>query len=275
MKKNTIFLLLVLVSLSLTAQKKPSIKGNKLVSEISRVIPEKFNALEVDDGLEITLEQGSDSRYHLITDDNLVDIVKISVRDSILHIYTTHKINSSKKLEISLTVAALEHIILKNDAKVKGKGRLDSDRMYLSAYNSSGFDLDLKADDITVSMHRNSGGKLKCHSENLTINMNDRSDLKANASVDIIRVTLNKSAQLNLDGDGEYGAFNLKDSSELDARGMKVQAADLYTSNTSDVYVHARKNLELYAQGKSNIYVYGNPQVDVKGLTDKSKIIKK
>ena len=43
----------------------------------------------------------------------------------------------------------------------------------------------------------------------------------------------------------------------------------------ADVYVYAGKDLELFAEGKSNIYVYGDPKIEVKGLTDKSKIIKK
>ena len=208
-------------------------------------------------------------------DENLVDIIQFTVKDSILKVFTTNKIVSSKKLEISISVKMLEHIILKNDAKVTGEGEFSSEKLYLSAYNSSKFDLHINAPDVTVSLHRNAGGKLKIKSENATFLANDRTDLKASVIADKVRVTLTKSAQINLDGDTKYAAFNLKDSSKLNARKMKATSADLYTSNSSDVYVYASRNLELYAQGKSNVYVYGNPKMEIKGLTDKSKIIKK
>ena len=273
--KKIVLGIILLFSVVAVAQKKPKIKGNKIVTEINKDILESFNAVEIDDALEVNLVQGNKSSYRLKTDENLIDIIQFSIRDSILKVYSVNKIVSSKKLEIDLVVQEIEHLILKNNAKVKGEGKFKSDKLYLSAYNSSSFELDIEADDVTVTLHRNAGGKLKVRSENTTIMMNDRTDLKASVVADKVRVTLTKSAQLDLSGDADYAAFNLKDTSELDAEKMKISSVDLYTSNSSDVHVYANKNLELYAQGKSIVYVYGDAKLEVKGLTDKSKIIKK
>ena len=275
MKKSIVFVIVLLSSLTVFAQKKPKIKGNKEVVQVSKEIPQEFNALEIDDALEVTLTQGDRNFYALNIDSNLVDILQFSVTDSILKIYTTNTISSSKKLEISLTVTELEHLILKNDAKAKGEGKFTSEKFYLSGYNSSRVDMDINAEDVTITLQRDAGGKIKVKSENTTIVMNDRTDLKAYVVADKVRVTLNNSADLDLDGDADYAAFNLKKTANLNARKMKVSSADLYTSNNSDVYVNATRTLEVYAQGKSNVYVYGNPKVEIKGLTDKSKIIKK
>jgi hypothetical protein len=276
MKKQTIFFLAALITLSVTAQKKPKIKGNKEITQVIKEIPEEFNALEIDDALEVTLTPGSNNAYSLNIDSNLVDIIQFKVTDSILKIYTTNKITASKKLEINLTVVEIEHLILKNDAQVKGEGRFTADRFYLIGYNSSRVkDLDISADDVTITMQRDAGGDVKVKSENTTIVMNDRTDLKAYVVADKVRVTLNNSADLDLKGDADYAAFNLKKTATLNAKKMKVSSADLYTSNNSDVYVNATRNLEVYAQGKSNVYVYGNPELQIKGLTDKSKVIKK
>ncbi len=234
-----------------------------------------FNAVEIDDALEVTLGQSAQNGYTLTTDKNLQDIVQFTVKDSTLKIFTINKITSSKKLEINLDFVNLEQITLKNDAKIKGQGRFESDVMYINAYNSSKFELDIEAEEVIVTMQRNAGGKLMTRSTNTTIVMNDRTDLNASVQAEKITVSLTKSAQLELEGYSDAVAFNLKDSSELDARKMKATSADLYTSNNSDVYVYAGKNLELYAQGKSSIYVYGDPKMEIKGLTDKSKIIKK
>ena len=275
MKNITILILLIFVSTCTFAQKKPKIKGNKIVKELTREILVAFNAIEIDDNLEVNLRQGVKNEYAIQADENLLDVIQFSVKDSILKVYTTNKIVSSKKLNINLTVKQIEHLILKNDAKVIGEGEFTSDKFYLSGYNSSRFELHIKADDVTVTLHRNAGGKLNITSENSTFIANDRVDLKANVVADKIRVTLTKSAQITLNGDTKYAAYNLKDSSKLSAQKMKATSADLYTSNSSDVYVYASRNLELYAQGKSNVYVYGNPKMEIKGLTDKSKIIKK
>ena len=275
MKNSLVFVIVLFSGLTVFAQKKPKIKGNKEVTQVIKEISQEFNALEIDDALEVTLTQGDNNAYALNIDSNLVDILQFSVTDSILKIYTTNNITSSKKLEINLTVTELEHLILKNDAKVKGEGRFTSDKFYLSAYNSSRIDMDVSADDVTITLQRDAGGKIKVKSENTTIVMNDRTDLKAYVVADKVRVTLNNSADLDLNGDADYAAFNLKKTANLNAKKMKVSSADLYTSNNSDVYVNATRTLEVYAQGKSNVYVYGNPKVEVKGLTDKSKIIKK
>lgn len=275
MKKVILVAIAIVITTSVFAQKKPKIKGDKDVATTTHSFERGFNAIEIDDALEVSMRQSSQNGYTLTTDKNLQDIVQFTVRDSVLKIFTVNRITSSKKLEISLDFINLEHITLKNDAEVKGEGRFESNVMYIDAYNSSKFELDVKAEEVIVTMQRNTNGKLKTRSTNTTLIMTDRTDLDASVLSDKTTVTLTKSAQLDLEGDSETAAFNLKDSSELDAKKMKVTSVDLYTSNNSDVYVYAGKNLELYAQGKSNIYVYGDPKLEVKGLTDKSKIIKK
>ena len=276
MKKITLLLVCVLVSSVSFGQKKPKIKGDKNVTTVNNVLDADFNAIEVNDGLEVVINQTGQNSYSVTTDQNLQEIIQFNVTDSILKIYTLNKIVSKKKLEINLNVKEVKHLILKNDVQVSGQGQLKSSSvMYINAYNSSKIDLDVQADDVVVTLQRNAGGKLKADSRNTTIVMNDRTDLKATVIAKKARVTLTKSAQLDLRGDADFAAFNLKGSSNLNSRKMKVSSVDLYTSNSSDVYVHASKNLELYAQGKSKIYVYGDPKMEIKGLTDKSKIIKK
>ena len=273
--KILVLAVFVLFSFNAIAQKKIKIKGDKDVVTTTNTMEKGFNAIEIDDALEVGIKQGGVNSYTLTTDKNLQDVIKFSVNDSVLKIYTTREIKSSKKLEISLNFVNLEHITVKNDARIKGEGSFQTNVMYINAYNSSKIDLDVKADDVIVTLQRNAGGKLITNSTNTTIVMTDRTDLDAIVIADKTTVTLTKSAQLDLTGDSDMVAFNLKDASQLDAREMKTSSADLYTSNKTDVHVYAGKNLELYAQGKSIVYVYGNPKIEVKGLTDKSKIIKK
>ena len=276
MRKIVLLITITLVSLNMTyAQKKEKIKGDKNVTTVTNTFDKGFNAIEIDDALKVIMSQGNENKYALTTDENLQKVIKFTVKDSVLKIYTINNITSNKKLEINLEFINLEHITLKNDAKAEGEGVFESKVIYINAYNSSKFRLDVEAQEVIVSLQRNAGGKLKARSTNTTIVMNDRTDLDAIVIADKTTVTLTKSAQLDLEGDSESVAFNLKDASKLNAKDLKTSSADLYTSNSSDVHIYAGKNLELYAQGKSNVYVYGDPKIEIKGLTDKSKIIKK
>ncbi len=275
MKKLMLIVALLSFSISIFAQKKPKIKGNRIINEITKDISETFNTVEIDDELEVILNQSDQSGYYLKTDENLIDIVQFKVKDSILKIYTTNRIVRSRKLEISLNVKEIEHIILKNDAKVKSNKKLISEKLYISGYDSSYLDLNIKADDVRVTLYDKVRGKIKIKSENTTIIMNGKTDLKAYVVTDKIKVAMTKAAELNMDGDTDYASFDVKDSSKLKAKKMKTSSTDLNTYNSADAYVYAKRNLELYAQGKSIVYVYGNPELDVKTLTDKTKIIKK
>ncbi|CAM1333783.1 GIN domain-containing protein [Tenacibaculum aestuariivivum] len=275
MNKVNLLVVVLIFNLTCFSQKKEKIKGDKNVTTITKTISKGFNAVEVDDALELTIKQGGKNSYTITADNNLQDIIRFTVVDSILKINTINRITSSKKLEIGLMFKNLEHIIVKNDAQVEGEGSIESSIVRINAYDSSKFDFDIKATDIVVTMQKNTKGKLKGKSTNTTIIMNDRSDLEASVVADKTTVTLTKSAELKLEGNCDLVDFNLKDETELDARKMKVASADLYTSDGSEVFIYVDKKLDIYAKGKSTIYVYGDPKFNLKGLRDKSKIIKK
>ncbi len=262
-------------SICIFAQKKPKIKGNRVINEITKDIPETFNTIEIDDELKVTLNQSDQSGYYLRTDENLIDIVQFKVTDSVLKIYTTNRIVRSKKLEISLNVKEIEHIILRNDAKIKSDKKLISEKLFITGYDSSDLDLDVKADDVRITLYDKVKGKVKIKSENVAITVNGKTDLKAYLITNKIKVSMTEAAELDMDGDTDYASFDVKDSSKLKAKKMKTSSTDLNTYNSADVYVYAKRNLELYAQGKSIVYVYGNPELDIKTFTDRTKIIKK
>lgn len=273
--KNWVIAIVLLTTTFCFSQKKPKIEGSKNVVDTEANIKGSFNVLEVNDDFEVFLSQGSNNHYKLTADDNLANVVKIEVKDSVLKLYTDHKISSSKKFELYLTIEGLEHLIIKNDARVQTTTTIQSKKLYISGYNSSKFDLNIESEDLILNMHRNAGGKISVKSVNTTIAMNDRTDLKAEIDTDKLRTTLNNSAQLTVEGKTDHASINLKKTSELKAKKFTIGSADLYTSNSSDIDIKVRRNLEVYAQGKSKIYVYGDPNIEIKGLTDKSKIIKK
>ncbi len=273
--KKLILLICCLVSVVSIAQKKEKIKGSRNVVEISKEFPASFNTVEIDDGLEVDLRVSSLNSYKLEADDNLFEVIKLTVTDSVLKIYTTHKITSSKKIKLELTTDGLERIVLRNDASLDSKGQLTSNQLSLVAYNSSRFDLDVEATVVEVELHQNAGGELELKSDETTIKMYNRTDLEAEISTNNLTVNLEKDAELKLKGDAADAEYELKDATRLRAKNLKATNANLYIERSSEIELTTSRNLELYAKDKSRIYLYGNPKIKIKGLSDTTKLIKK
>ncbi|MFV8226835.1 GIN domain-containing protein [Christiangramia aquimixticola] len=263
-------------SLSAQAQKKEKIKGDKEVISVSEEIIKSFNKIEVSDNIELELQKGSRNAYILSADRNLIEEVDVRVLDETLKISTRSKITNSKKLHLFLTFENLEHIIASDDAKISNKGTLELDNLSLLASSSVRLDLDLRVlQNTEINLSGNSGGKLDLKSDHVLINMANRTDLKANLNANKLEVNLEKSASLKLDGNAEECNYNLKGSSNLNAKKLQSQRAVLNSKNNTDIYVNASKSIQVSAEGKSKVYVYGNPEIEVIGLTEKSRIIKK
>lgn len=274
MKKIILLLLLPIFGFTSFSQEKPKIIGDRNVTTTTHNIEEVFNAIEVDDGLKVELIQSMENSYTLTTDENLQDVIKFEVNEGVLRISSTSKITSREKLEIALTFNNLNDIDLKNGAVVFAEKRIETKSLRISAYNSSVFDLDIIADGdgVAVMMQDNAFGKLKARTENITLALSDDANLVADISTDKATVELMKSAKLNLDGNSDDVAFYAMDSSELDARKMKVSSAKLIVSDNAMVHVDAREHLDLEAKDKSNIFLYSVPDKEVKKITDSALI---
>ena len=275
MKKTLITILLFTISFATFSQKKPKIKGNRNVTEIRNEITATFSTLEVDDALRVNLHQGDQNEYHLETDENLIVIIQFKIQDDILKVYTTNKIVRSKKLNIDITVTDIDQIILRDHAQITIDKKLNTKGIIINAYDSSQFDVYLEADNVAITLYDKAKGILNIKSESTTLEMNDKTDIKGTIKTDKIKTSLIKSSRLKLDGNADVASFDLKGSSKLNAKKMKIASIDLNTANTTDVNIYARKELELDARDKSVVYIYGNPKLDVKNLTEASKIIKK
>ncbi len=274
MKKVVILLMSLTVSLSACAQKKPKIKGNKIVTDIFNSL-EDFNAVEIGDNLTVHIMQSGTNGYHLKADANLTDVVQFDILNGVLKIYTTHKITAYKDLEIALTFDELESITLKNDARLVSKNRLDFEGLDFQAHDESKYDLDVKVTNGQFKLYRSTKGELNLKGDYIDFYLDQNAFLKGEVIADKVIMNINDRADIDLDGDVNTLKLQTSGTSDVKAKKLKSTYAELNASNSSDIYVYASKELKLYAQGKSQIYVYGNPNIQIEGLNDKSQIIKK
>lgn len=273
MKKLLLIVAMFAVGLTF-AQKKEKIKGNKEVIEVYNNLP-AFSALEIADGLDVVLMQTGAAGYRLKTDSNLIDIIKIEVIDSVLKLYTTMQISSSKKLEINLTSSQLNSINLSHGASLESQNLLQSDSLKISTTNNSKYSLDLASGNLSINMNGNSNGKINYRGDNILMHLNESALIKGSVSTTNFDLNINDRADMNIEGNCENLNLIATGSTDIKAKDLNVTHAKINGSNNSDIYIYSNKDLSLYAKGKSNVYVYGNPKINVEGLSDKSQIIKK
>lgn len=276
--KTILILLLFFIGhpTSIEAQKKTKIKGDREVISTSGEIKEPFENIEISDNISVEIQNGPKNSYILTADQNLIEEVEIIVKNNTLKIFTKNKITNRKKLDLYLRLENINSLILNDDAILKNTGKFQANEIRISLHNSSKVDLDLEIEqNADFSFFNNSGGKLDLKADNILINMKDRTDLKGDLDCKELKVTLEKYAGLKINGEANNSIYTLEGSSNLDAKKLKTKNAVLNSKNSSDIYVHATKSIEINAEGKSKVFLYGKPEVKIIGLTDKSRIIKK
>ena len=275
MKKITLLLLLSIFSIVTFAQKKEKIKGDKNVTTITNSFEKRFTAIEISDNLKVTLTKSLQNSYTLTTDKNLHNIIQFAINEGVLRIYTTSNIVKSKELNILLSLNNLESIFLKDDAELRMDKAYDSNTITINAQNSSKFDIEAKANQATITMLNDAKGKLKLHADQIAITMTDKANLDADINTDDTKASLSSSAKLKLDGNSDKVSFTSIDSSELDAKRLKVSSANVSTKDKSELHIDARRNLSIDARDKSKVFVYSEPKIDIEKFTDRAEIIKR
>lgn len=271
--KYLIILFALTITINLYSQKKSKIKGDKEVVDVFKNI-ESFNEIELSDGLDVFLMQSSSSSYQISADSNLINVIKLEVIDSVLKVYTTNRIVSSKKAEVHINFRYLDRIII-NGSKAEGKNNFNFNDVKIEVFQNSSFDFDIKAESLVLFMNNSSNGKLKLKSKKSEILLNNNALVKGNIVSDSLKLTVNKRADMKIEGNVDKLDLIATGSSDIKAKNLSVKYANLNASNSSDIYINTSKELNVYAKGKSFIYVFGNPEIKINGLNDKSRIIKK
>ncbi len=274
MKIKYILLFIVATSFSCMAQKLEKIKGNKEVVDVYIEL-EPFTALEVSSGLEVSIKQSDEDGYHLETDSNLVDVIAFEVADGKLHIYAKNNILSSKRLNIDLDVSHLDMITLNDGAELNGINKIEATSLSIIALDNSSYKLDVSAEALKVIMNDNSKGDLALKGGTLSTILNGNSTLKGDMTINECNLEVNERSDFDMDGDVLDFKVTTTGSANIKASTLRAENVNIIASEDSELYVNATKKLVMYAQGKSTIYVFGNPEIQVDGFKDTSRLFKK
>ena len=266
--------MLLVLSIGYTyAQRKPKIKGNKDVVELSFSLPE-FNAIELNDDLDIVLERSSAIGYDLIADDNLVDILKFEVVDGTLVISSFYKITSKRKLEITVQFSELDAITIR-EGKVTMNDVASSDRFSVYVYGSAKAELNADAAVVSLQMEGNSSGRFNFETDSLSLDLRDRIDTRIYSTTSVANVRMQKNAGATLEGTADTLQLSMKGNTNLKAARFESAVVRADLDETPTVRLNAYRDFELYSKGSAKTYLYGNPKIVIHEFMDTSELLKR
>lgn len=270
--KNTVLLLTLLFCFQAFTQRKPKIKGTRNVVEVSEELS-PFNAIELNDDLEVFLERSAIESCVINADDNLIDVLKFKVVDSTLVITSFYKITAKKKLDIKVNYLGLNAITVR-DGKINMKDVISSDTLNIYTSDSARLVMNANADVMNIEMEGISSGDFNIVSNDLNITMKDRTDAGISAVSGKSTITMYKNSSAKIEGNTNALFTNLNEHSNLRADKFEGDSVVSFFAGSSKAKINARTNFQLTSKGSSKTTLYGDAKIEIVDFLDTSQLHK-
>ncbi|HLT50449.1 MAG TPA: DUF2807 domain-containing protein [Arenibacter sp.] len=271
--KRIILLVLLAVNVVAYAQRKPKIKGNRNVVEVREDL-QPFNAIQLEDNLEVYLQEGPTEGYVLEADDNLLEILKFRVADETLTISSFYNIRSKKKLRITVLYNRLNRIhIAAGTVLTTEKIRTDGLEVTISGMGRA--ELGVDAEMLDVKLEGNANGDFNMEGDSLNIEGRDKSSLKIYAVAETTTVQMAKNSSAFLEGYSKDLTIKMREQASLKAAKMEANTVTATVEGNTSTEIFAVDTLELNASGASKTYAYGSGKINLTEFLDTSELYKR
>ncbi|KPM31344.1 Hypothetical protein I595_2611 [Croceitalea dokdonensis DOKDO 023] len=255
------------------SQRKPKIKGNRAVTEEQDVLP-AFNAIALNDDIDVRLRKANTEGYQIVADDNLIDILKFEVLDSTLVISSYYTVTSKKKFEITIDFVEIEQIV-QNSGSIETEDFLGMDSFYLQLSGDAKFKARTKAFITTLDLEEKSFADLNMDTDSLQVKLNGRSDLKLYAVSGASNFSITGSGTADVQGSTEDLNGSFFEKARFKAEEFQAKNVGITIEDDADARVFATDTLYLESSGKGQTYFYGDAKIIVERFLNESQLIKK
>ena len=277
MKPKIYFSIIALIFSSsiLLAQKAEKIKGSRVVTSSVKEI-KSFNAIEVEDNLEINLEKGDKNEIKIEADDNLHDIINLNVQDEILIISTSKEAQSFKKLTVKITYTNdLNLVTAKDESVINAIQEIILDNITFKTFDRSKLFLNVNSKNFILQSNDKSKTELNLKGENTFIELSKNTSLKALINSTNLKCDLYQKATAALEGDANTTTLRLDNSAELNARNFNSKNTDISIEGSASCSLLAENTIVIDATDKTEIELYGSPKIEIRKLAGEAKLFKK
>ena len=279
---NTKFISLVILALftSITLGQS-KIKGNKNVTIIQTEI-NSFNKLVLGEKFTVSLIKDNVASIEIKTDENLHDVIKFNVSDSILRLKTTKRITSKKELEITVRYTeSLNEIELNDDAELNSVNAIDNSNVVLRLNDDAKANLNLRThtfkliNNNTSTLKLNARSRFNIDSKFVELELNESSSSEALITCDSIKLDMYQRAFAKIEGDVKFLKANTINSSNFIGKNLAVNYCEIIAEDSSDFEIQALDDIIIESSGSSEVFIYGDPKITINKFSDTARLYKK
>ena len=275
MKKITLVLALLLLTISGFSQKKEKLKGSKKVTLETKVVGD-FDTLEVTDNLEITIVKGDKCSIEIEADDNIHEALGITLNGTSLSLNMAKDLGGYKKFQVRVNyTTALRTIITRTESSVTALATIELDDITFKAFDYSKLVLNAKTKNFSLIANDKTRAQVNLKSDNAIIELSKGAETKVMITTGTLKVDLYQKTILEIDGDATDMKLRMSNDTKYRGKKLAVKNLTLITEDNSDAIINVTENVNIEASGTSDIELYGNQKIDMKKFIDNSTLIKK
>ncbi|PIF59076.1 catabolite regulation protein CreA [Flavobacterium sp. 2] len=275
MKKNTALLLLLLVTTLTFAQKREKIKGSKIVTTSIKEVG-NFDAIEVEDNIEVYLERGEKNEIKIEADDNIHDIIGMDLKEKTLRLFTSKESTIFKKLAVHITYTnSLTKVSAKNDAIVYAIQEIQLDDITFKSIDFSKLFLNVNSKKFNLVADDRSRTELNLKSEEASLQLSKYASIKTLISAMKFKCDLYQKASATIEGITEKATIRLDNNSVFTGTKFTLKEANITTEGSAVASILAETTIAIAAGDKSEISLLGDPKIELTRFSEEAKLIKK
>jgi len=276
MLKNALLIVFLIGCFSTgLSQSKEKIKGDREVTSKETKL-NAFNRIIVGEDFKIDIIEGTQASVFVETDDNLHDVFKFDVIDSTLTLTTTHKITSSKKINIKVMYTkALKQIETFEDGEISSLTSVNLDKVVLKNTGSSKAFLNIKTKDFKFINSDRAKVKLNVTTKIANLELAENSNVDALINADTLNVDLYQRSDAKIEGTLKHLKVRADNSSNFVGKDLTANTCEVLCEGSSDVAVQVTNNLTIDAAGSGEVYIYADPKITLNKFSDTAKLYKK
>jgi hypothetical protein len=212
-----------------------SVSGNgNIVTEERHV--SGFNGLSVSTGIDVYIAPGDEETLKVVTDENLLEVLKTEVRGNTLKIYFAESVCGTKSSKVYVRYSDIGSISVSSAGNLKGDGILVTDE--------------------------------------LNIELSSAGNLELNVEAEKIYVDISSSGKAFLSGRTEYLEAGLSSAGHLNAFELEAETGDVSVSSAGNAKVFITGEASFESSSAGNIIYRGDPEIRKKSSSSAGSIRK-
>ena len=271
--KYMILLLLSLSTAMVYAQRKPKIRGNRNVTEVSKELP-GFLAVCLLDDLEVSLERAPGPGYEIVADDNLIDILKFEVTSDTLFISSFYKVTGRKQLQIRVRYNELNAITVRAGS-ISVSEPVTSDLLSVRTEAGGRLQLNARVPRLLLRMQDQSSGDFNIESDSLEVVLTNSAEARIYQVNEEMELTMGDQSDALIEGTAGTMTLKMEAGSKLRAERLEADTIKASLGGTASAYLHPTGLFELSSKESPNIYLYGDAEINIVEFGDTSVLYKR